>query len=151
MMTKIQILGILLLQVFCICGCSNSKKVQNDNSKIIENLKEENLKTLVGKKITIIGKTVNVKDGSILIVEDEINIWMDEMESWPDGFYNSEEDTKTLKVTGILIERNDLPVYIPDENTPIYQQAMPFSKGADLKKESHRYLLKDYKWIEVTN
>lgn len=146
-MTKIKILGILLLQVFCICGCSKTKQFQNDTTIIIENLKEADLKTLVGKKITITGKTVNVKGGAILLVEEKIDIWMDEMDSWPDGYYNSEEDAKIVKVTGILIERNDLPVYIPDEKNPKHKQAIPMPKGTDLKAASHRYLLKEYKWI----
>lgn len=146
-MTEIKILGILLLQVFCICGCSKAKQFQNDTTIIIEKLKEADLKTLVGKKITITGKTVNVKGGAILLVEDEIDIWMDEMDSWPDGYYNGEEDAKTVKVTGILMERNDLPVYIPDEKNPKYKQAIPMPKGTDLKEASHRYLLKEYKWI----
>ena len=88
-MTRIQILGILLFQVFCICGCSIKKQVQSDNSIIIQNLKGEGLKTLVGKRITITGKTINLKNGAILLVEDKFDIWMDEMDSWPDGFYNS--------------------------------------------------------------
>lgn len=146
-MTKIKILGILLLQVFCICGCSTTKQVQNGKSLIIENLKEADLKTLVGKRITIIGKTVNVKGGAILLVEDKIDIWMDEMDSWPEGYYNSEEEAKTVKVTGVLIERNDLPVYISEEKNSIHQQGILMPKGTDLKTASHRYLLKDYKWI----
>jgi hypothetical protein len=146
-MSKIKILAILLLHVFYFSGCSNMQKEQNDTSLIIKNLEEANLKTLVGKKITIIGKTVNVKGGAILLVGNEIDIWMDEMDSWPDGYYNSEAEAKMIKVTGILIERNDLPVYIPDEKNSIYQQGIPMPKGTDLKEASHRYLLKEYKWI----
>jgi hypothetical protein len=146
-MTMKQIYGILFLLVLCMCSCSSSKTNKNDNSIIIENLKEANLKTLVGKKTTIIGKTVNVKGGAILLVGNEIDIWMDEMDSWPDGYYNSETEAKTIKVTGILIERNDLPIYIHNEKNSIYQQGIPMPKGTNLKKANHRYLLKNYKWI----
>lgn len=146
-MVKIKILGILLLQVFCICGCYKTRQDQHDHGVIIENLKKEDLKSFIGKKITITGKPVNVKAGAILLVDDKIDLCMDDMDRWPDGFYTSEEEPKTVKVTGILLERNDLPVYIPDDKNPIHQQGIPVLKGTDLEEASHRYLLKEYKWI----
>jgi hypothetical protein len=73
------------------------------------------------------------------------------MESWPNGYYLKEnyEKTKSIKVTGILIEKNDLPVFVQNESDSILQQGIPVPKGTDLKNASHRYLLKKYKWNEI--
>lgn len=106
----------------------------------------ENLKEHIGKKITFVGKTVNAKPGALLILENEEKIWMDDMLSWPAGYYSGVGNAKTIRVVGILIERNDLPVFIQDENDPLIQQGIPMPNGTDLKKASHRFLLKEYTW-----
>ena len=88
-----------------------------------------------------------MKIGAILILENGQGIWMEEMYTWPSGYFEGEEEAKTVKVTGILIEKYDLPVFI--NNDSIIQQGIPMPKGTDLKKASYRYLLKKYKYIEI--
>lgn len=70
---------------------------------------------------------------------------MDDLERWPDEFSN-----KKVSVTGILIERHDLTVYIPeDDENQIPHAARVYPKGTDLHEAAHRYLIKDAKWVIV--
>lgn len=147
-MKRNTIIGIMLLQVLWICGCSATMQSGNDTGVRIEKPKEEDLKPLIGKKITVTGKTVNVKLGAQLILEGGAIIWMDGMEGWPVGFYEYEMQAKTVKVTGVLIEKHDLPVFIGDENGAI-QQGMPIPEGTGIKEASQRYVLKKYKWVAI--
>ncbi|MBB6372478.1 hypothetical protein [Chryseobacterium shigense] len=107
------------------------------------------MKKYIGKNITVTGQTVNMKLGAILITDNGENIWMDGMDSWPEGYYVNDNNLKTVKVTGTIIEKNDLPVFIPNENDPVLQQGIPEPKGTDLEEASHRYLLKDYTYSIV--
>jgi hypothetical protein len=131
--------GILLFQMLWIIACSTTKQV------VIP--KNEDVKEFVGKKVMLIGKTVNMKLGAVLVLENGQRIWMDEMSSWPSVYY-TEKESKSAQVTGVLIERYDLPAFVPS-NDSIVQQGIPVPKGTDLKEASHRYLLKDYKWNEI--
>lgn len=139
----------LLLSIFCINACSTSKSF--NDTLLTENLQEDNLKNFVGKRITIIGKTVNMKLGAVLVLDNGQRIWMKDMESWPNDYYFGLDDkkTKTVKVTGILIEKNDLPVFIPKKNDSIIQQGIQMPEETDLKEASKRFLLKNYKWEEI--
>lgn len=144
MMKKIlAVKKILILSIFCAYACSDVKKTGK------ENLQNKDLKKCIGKNITVTGQTVNMKLGAVLITENGENIWMDGMDSWPDGYYINDSDLKTVEVTGTVIEKNDLPVFIPNESDPLLQQGIPEPKGIDLEKASHRYLLKDYTYSIV--
>ncbi len=98
----------------------------------------------IGEQITLTGKAVNVKLGAMVVVNDSLSIWIDGLESWPEGYYSTEE-SKWVRVTGKLIEKYYLPVFISEDGKP-YQTGIPVPKGTDLKKASHRYLLKDATW-----
>ena len=52
---------------------------------------------------------------------------------------------KRIKVTGILAEDHQLPVFHPT-NSDIVQQGIPIAPNTDLKTASHRYLLKEATW-----
>lgn len=136
----------LLFQLFWICACSKTNQVRNNDISSIEITKKEDLNQFVGKEITITGRTVNMKLGAALILEDGQLIWMDKMLSWPNGYYVDDKKTKTLKVRGVLIEKNDLPIFISKENDSIIHQGIPTSKETNLKEATHRYLLKEYEW-----
>jgi hypothetical protein len=139
--------GFLILSIFWTCACSETKHAGKEDRFSKENLKNKDLKEFIGKSITITGQTVNMKLGAVLISENGESIWMDGMDSWPDGYYVNESKTKTVKVTGTLIEKNDLPVFIASDST--IQQGIPQSKGTDLENASHRLLLKDYKYSVI--
>jgi hypothetical protein len=137
--------GFLLFQLFWICACSKTNQVGNNNFSSIEITKKEDLNEFIGKKVTITGITVNMKLGAALILENGQIIWMNDMLNWPNDYY-TDKKTTTVKVTGFLMQQNDLPVFISNENDSIIHQGIPTSKGADLKEATHRYLLKEYEW-----
>jgi len=107
------------------------------------------LKDSLGKTITITGEAANAKLGALLIINDSTSIWIDEIDSWPKGYYLGEGKGRTLKVTGTLIEKYDLPVYIYKEGDPI-RTGIPVPEGTDLRKASQRYLLKDAIWEVIS-
>lgn len=131
--------GILLFQILLIVACSTTKQVVNP--------KNEEIKEFVGRKVTLIGKAENDKLGAVLVLESGQTIWMNKMNSWPNGYY-TEKESKSVQVTGVLIESYDLPVFVPS-NDSIVKQGIPVPKGTDLKEASHRYLMKNYNWNEI--
>jgi hypothetical protein len=133
-------IGIVLLQILLIGACSTPSDVIN--------LKNVDLKEFVGRKITIVGKTVNMKLGAGLELDNGERIWMDEMDSWPQGYY-TEKESKSAQVTGILIERYDLPVFIPSSNDSTIMQGISVPKGTDIKEAKHRYIITRYTWNEI--
>lgn len=101
----------------------------------------------VGKVVTVEGVAVNMKVGAALLEEGSA-IFIDGMQSWPDGFYLGEERGKRLIVAGTVIERHDLPVFIPKKGEPPVQ-GIPLPEGTDLHKASQRCLLQNAQWIVV--
>lgn len=120
---------LILLTVLMSCS----------SSKIIDILSNENLHSLLGKEITIIGKASNVKLGAILNTR-ESSIWIDGRNSWSEKYCN-----ETLEVTGTVIEKYDLPVFIHKEGDPM-RSGMPVPEGTNLREASRRYLLTNAKW-----
>lgn len=127
----------LLLLLFLLGSCTSAK--------LITKLDEESLNNLRGKKVTITGKTVNAKLGALLMTEDGSSIWINNLDEWPNGYYLGGEDCKTVTVTGRIISKNDLPVFIYKEGDPI-KSGIPVPEGTDLKKAKRRFLLKNAKW-----
>ncbi|CEJ71070.1 hypothetical protein SAMN05421866_1319 [Chryseobacterium oranimense] len=136
--------GFLTLNIFCMLACSKTKQTGKENNFPKENLQNQDLKEFIGKRITVTGQTINMKLGALLIIENGESIWMEGMDSWPDGYYVSKSETKTVKVTGILTEKNDLPVFIISDST--IQQGIPQPEKTNLEKSGNRYFLKDYKY-----
>ncbi len=66
----------------------------------------------VGKLVTIEGVAIDQKLGATLTGEGE-PIFIDGIDGWPDGFYLGGDRGKRVRVTGMVIERHDLPVFIP--------------------------------------
>lgn len=97
----------------------------------------------LGKTITVAGRAANAKLGPQVICRG-FSLWIDGMQSWPDKYY-SKKGGRRVRVTGVLIERHDLPVFIHKPGDPI-MSGMPVPPGTDLKKARHRYLLKNVRW-----
>ena len=112
---------------------------------VVSTLSDKNLNDLLGKKITVEGTAVNAKLGALLITKDSSSIWINGIDSWPTGYYLGGDNGKTLKVTGTLIEKYDLPVFIYKEGE-LPKSGIPVPVGTDLKEASRRYLLKGAKW-----
>jgi hypothetical protein len=97
------------------------------------------LASQLGMKVTLSGEAQPRKLGAALLGKD-FYIWIDGLYDWP-----NEMRGKRVSVTGTVIERHDLPVFIPSPTEPGVQ-GVPVPIGTDLHKASHRYLLKDATW-----
>jgi len=93
-----------------------------------------------GKKITVEGKAMTAKVGPMLVGEGP-DLWIGGVDDWLD------REGKRLRVTGIVRERNDLPVFVPQDGAPP-MAGIPVPPGTDLAKASHRYLL-DVHEVEI--
>lgn len=116
---------IVLLVLFTSCSTSLETDVSN----------ERDLSKLLGKRITVEGTASNTKYGALVITNDNASIWIDKLESWP-AEYNAEEDNgKTVIVTGVIIEKFDLPVVVNKNG----------QQSSD-KTSTRRYVLTDAIW-----
>jgi hypothetical protein len=101
----------------------------------------------VGKLVTIEGVAINQKVGAALSGDGE-SIFIDGLDSWPDGYYFGGDRGKRLRVTGTVIERHDLPIFVPKKGE-LPPGGIPVPEGTDLHKASQRFLIQNAKWIEV--
>jgi hypothetical protein len=101
---------------------------------------------LLGRSVTIEGTAVNAKLGALLLGEGEI--WIDGLDGWPEGFYLGGDKGKRVRVTGIVIEKHDLPVFVPKPGE-LPRTGMPVPEGTDLNEASQRFLLKDARWTLI--
>jgi hypothetical protein len=99
---------------------------------------------LLGQAVTLEGTAADAKLGALLVQESNGAIWIDDLESWPNGYYLGGDKGKHVRVTGTVIERYDLPVFIQKEGEPL-RAGIAVPPGTDLKKASRRFLLKDAK------
>ena len=129
---------LFLLFLFFIISCTEPI--------FLKQVEENDFKQYLGKIITLEGKTVNAKLGALLVGEN-FSIWIDGLDSWPKAYYKGGEEAKKVKVTGRVIEKYDLPVFIPKEGEML--SGIPVPEGTDLKEASHRYLLKNVKWTFI--
>ena len=97
------------------------------------------LRTQVGLRITLDGVAETRKLGAVLRGEN-FELWIDRLEQWP-----VEVLKRKVRVTGILDERYDLPVYIPKASEPP-AAGIPVPEGTDLRLASHRYIVRDARW-----
>ncbi|MHA3775414.1 hypothetical protein ACXR0O_28165 [Verrucomicrobiota bacterium sgz303538] len=102
------------------------------------------LPSQLGRRITLVGEAQSRKQGAAFQGPDFF-CWVDGLKRWPKNI-----DGKRVSVTGTLIERHDLPVYVHrDGEPPGVGEAVPL--GTDLREASHRFLLKDAKWHYDSN
>jgi hypothetical protein len=70
-------------------------------------------------------------------------IWIDGLDAWPAGLRG-----KRVRVTGKVIERADLPVFVHRDDEP-EMAGMPVPPGTDLEKARRRFLLTEARWNVV--
>jgi hypothetical protein len=119
------ILGVLIMS--SLGGCAS------------QSLKREQLPALLGKTVTLEGIAEARKLGAALRGEN-FDVWIDRLQDWPGNYVG-----RRVRVSGVLEERYDLPVYIQKPGEPV-SAGMPVSEGTDLRKASHRYIVRDAKW-----
>jgi len=100
------------------------------------------LRDRLGQQVTLEGVAETRKLGAALRGSD-FDVWIDRMERWP-----AEALGRKVRVTGILEERHDLPVYIQKAGEPP-AAGIPVPEGTDLREASRRYLVRDSKWSVI--
>jgi hypothetical protein len=98
----------------------------------------------VGQRVTLEGAAANAKLGALLLGK-ESEIWIDGLDSWPEGFYSGGDKGKRLRVTGTVIKKGDLPVFVQKPGE-FPSAGIPVKSEQELEKAKWRYLLKDAKW-----
>ena len=101
----------------------------------------------LGQTVTLEGTAVNAKLGALLLQEgrDGTAIWIDGLEEWPEGLYQGGDKGKHLRVTGKVIKRDDLPVFVQKPGDPP-KAGIPVESEEELEKAKWRFLLSDVKW-----
>ncbi|WP_046755655.1 hypothetical protein [Kordia jejudonensis] len=116
---------LLIVLLVLLTSCSTS--LETDISS------DRDFSKLLGKRITVEGTAANTKFGALVITNDNASIWIDKLESWP-AQYNAEGDNgKTVIVTGVIIEKFDLPVVVN-------------KNGQSSKTSSRKYVLTEAIW-----
>ncbi|MBI5537488.1 MAG: hypothetical protein HY898_32495 [Deltaproteobacteria bacterium] len=100
--------------------------------------------SVVGQRVVVDGTAANAKLGAMLETSAGV-VWIDGLDSWPEGFYEGQGKGKRLRVTGVVVERHDLPVFVKKPGEP-EMQGIPVSPGTDLDHASKRYLLQNATW-----
>lgn len=114
----------------------------------------------VGQQVTVDGWAEELKIGPYL-VEDKgldgraIAIWM-EGKRWPDGYFKGSGKSKHVRVTGTVISRDDVPVFLVQSGTGpaigdtsgnvIGPQGIPVYSKEEFDRRKWRFLLKDVTW-----
>lgn len=93
----------------------------------------------LGQLVTVDGEAEDAKLGALLMTGSGM-IWIDGLDAWP-----SEVRGKRLQITGKVIQRSDLPVFVHQEGEP-QMQGMPVPAGTDLEKARRRFLLAEARW-----
>ena len=101
-----------------------------------------NLRDRLGQQVTLEGVAETRKLGAALRGND-FDVWIDRLERWP-----ADALGRKVRVTGILEERHDLPVYIRKAGEPP-SAGIPVPEGTDLREASRRYLVRDSKWSVI--
>ncbi len=125
-------IGLLLALVhaMAVVGCGSQPEALPRQGPRDEDL---------GKVITVVGTAQDFKMGTVVECQGG-PLWLDGLDRWP-----GKEPGRKMRVTGKLVKRHDLPVFIHKEGEP-QKSGMPMPPGTDLTKASARYLLEKPTW-----
>jgi hypothetical protein len=139
----------LLVAAVLVCGCTSSRGEQHASSAAEgeagaapRSRAPSVWASKLGQTVTVEGDAQNAKLGALLETSQE-TVWIDGMQAWPDGIMG-----QRVRVTGRVIERRDLPVFVRRKGEPEIQ-GMPVPAGTDLDAASRRFLLADARWQRV--
>ena len=93
----------------------------------------------IGQQVTLEGTAEARKLGAALRGSD-FDVWIDQLQHWPTQYVGQK-----VRVTGILDERHDLPVFIQKPGEPV-AGGIPVPEGTDLRAASRRYVVRNAKW-----
>jgi hypothetical protein len=129
-----------IILLVLLCGCGTRQPEAKEKTVMTAEAWPADWGGVLGKTITLEGKPQEAKMGPVLVGEGR-EIWISGLEEWPPG-------AKRVRVTGVVIERNDLPVFVPDDGG-LQKGGMPVAPGTDLEAASHRYLLDVHEVVAI--
>lgn len=141
-------IALVVLVFVSTCGCSPHQTASSHHvSDDFGDGWPKDWSALLGQTVTLEGTAADAKCGAMLVGETGM-IWIDGLDGWPVGFYDGGTQGKRLRVTGTVIERDDLPVFVqkPGEAVPA---GIAVHSEAELQKAKWRFLLKDARWTVV--
>ena len=97
----------------------------------------------LGQVITVEGVPEDAKLGALLMIGGARTVWIDGLDAWP-----PELRGKVVEVTGRVIERSDLPVFVHQDGEP-ERAGIPVGPGTDLAQARRRFLLTEARWKVV--
>ena len=130
-----------LVVVACVAGCQAFGIHWRDPSPMNW---PEDWSVLLGQTVTLEGRAGNAKLGALLESDGRI-LWIDGLNNWPEGFYPGDGQGKRLRVTGTVIKRDDMPVFVQEPGGPV-KAGIPVRSKADLERARGRFLLTDVRW-----
>jgi hypothetical protein len=138
-MMKTTLLAFSISALVSLAVFAGEKQSKQSKEIAEEKKPEEVIASNLGKKVTFSGEAESRHLGAVLRGKG-FSIWIDGLHDWPDDLRG-----KRVSVTGTVIERHDLPVFIQNRaNRGV--QGIPVPKGTNLHEAAHRYLLKDATW-----
>ncbi len=132
----------IILVITLGIGCTSStSRVLKEPAPM--NVPANQWENLVGKEVAILGRAEDAKGGAVIITNGSL-VWIEDLNFWPDKFFG-----KKVRVTGIVIQKEDLPVF---EIEPGSEQktGIPVEPGTGIQRASLRYLLGGATW-ELAN
>lgn len=129
-----------------ICGCSQHQTAapSGPDSREGHVTWPKDWSAHLGQTVTLEGRAVDAKLGALLQGE-EASIWLDGLDSWPEGFFSGGDQGKRIRVTGTVIKKDDVPVFVQRPGEPP-RAGIPVTSEEEQEKGKWRYLLKDTKW-----
>jgi hypothetical protein len=101
------------------------------------------LEARIGHVVTVEGIPEDAKLGALLMIGGSQTIWIDGLNEWP-----PELRDKVLEVTGKVIQRSDLPVFVHQDGEP-ERAGIPVGPGTDFEQARRRFLLAEARWKVV--
>jgi hypothetical protein len=129
-----------------VSGCPQSQAPSGSDSSTKEQAvsRPKDWSADVGRVVTVDGWVANQMLGASLQTEQG-TIFIDGRDSWQEGFYSGGDRGKHLRVTGTVIKRDDVPVFVQKPGEPP-RQGIPVESEAELQTAKWRFLLKEAKW-----
>ncbi len=130
---------ITIMSMLSACTSSKDSAGEARTPSASSNAAPSLWESKIGQLVTVEGTAEDAKLGALL-VGDTGTIWIDGLDYWP-----AEARGKRLQVTGKVIERSDLPVFVHQEGEP-EMQGMPVPAGTELETARRRFLLAEARW-----
>ena len=103
---------------------------------------------VLGRTLTLEGLAADAKLGALLLSDEGDSVWIEGLDAWPEGFYRGADQGKRVRVTGTVILRDDLPVFVETPGEPA-RAGVPVESEAELDAARRRYLLANARWEAV--